>query len=35
LSGALDSIARASIEAYTHPTETVRKKTSKKTGETK
>lgn len=35
LSGALDSIARSSIEAYTHPTETVRKKLHKKTGDKK
>ncbi len=35
LTGALDSIARSSVEAYTHPTETVRKKLNTKTGETK
>ncbi|MDB5396749.1 MAG: hypothetical protein JWM91_4255 [Rhodospirillales bacterium] len=30
LSGALDSIARSSVEAYTHPAETVRRKLQKK-----
>ena len=35
LSGALDSIARSSVEAYTHPTETVRRKLQKKTGDKK
>jgi hypothetical protein len=35
LSGALDSIARSSIEAYTHPTETVRRKLQKKLGDKK
>ncbi len=35
LSGALDSIARSSIEAYTHPTETARRKIQNKSGEKK
>jgi hypothetical protein len=35
LSGALDSIARSSVEAYTHPAETARRKLQKKTGEKK
>lgn len=35
LSGALDSIARSSVEAYTHPTETVRRKLQKKPGDKK
>lgn len=35
LSGALDSIARSSVEAYTRPTATIRKTLDKKTGEKK
>jgi hypothetical protein len=35
LSGALDSIARSSIEAYTRPAETIRRKLQKKSGDKK
>jgi hypothetical protein len=35
LSGALDSIARSSLEAYAHPTETVRKKLHENAGDGK